>query len=196
MNKIQDWYDDDDYRDYTTINNVIKEVKAKGRNEYGWQNGKIRKDYFVGNIIEFLEGLKPYATRLSREDFEYIMENGEVDNTYNWSAKISNDLDFHYIKGEGCIISVHLEGDVRANYSRYFSIKDIDNIYDSDGVFQSKPINERFTAEINCMGYYIDIYDNETDERYEECPEDELDNILNWIEENVEEDEYEDEEDF
>lgn len=183
MKRINDWYDDDDYQYYSSLDEVIEEVKAANEKSGGWiwENGKIRDDVFVCDVIQLLESLRDCEVRLSKKTFNNILENGKVDNTYNWGANISNDLNLGWIDGKGCLIRVHLGGDVRGNYSNYFSIESLEDLYEAEGMYQYKAINERYSADMECFREGFEVYDNDEDDTIGECYEMELDDVLEWI---------------
>lgn len=185
--KIKDgWYDEDEYEYYSSIDDVINEVKAAGEGGWIWENGKIRDDVFVCDIFEVLEAMKSIETHIDKETFDEILENEDGgDNTYNWGANISNDLDFRWKKGVGCIVKVHLGGDVRGNYSNWFSVESEEAmLYLDDGVYQYKSINDRYTADMNAFSEGFDVYDNEEGDDIGTCYAMELEDVLKWIEEN------------
>ena len=116
-------------------------------------------------IDEYLE--------LLEDEFE-LME-GKSDNTYNWSAPVSNDFYFHIYKNlrddNSLIIkiAIHRYGDVRCNYTDEFCI-----IVDSEEEFygilcESDKFN---TVEIDGKKYDIDTrifndtFDVNTEEGY------------------------------
>ena len=85
----------------TRLENVIEEVKAArtGVNR-PWifdEDGNIREDVLVGDVIPLLEELKEYEIDITDEEIEEFINDEETkgDNTYNWGANISNDLQIH-----------------------------------------------------------------------------------------------------
>ena len=90
---------------------------------------------------------------------EGLLMEGKSDNTYNWSAPVSNDFYFYIYKNlrdDNLIIkiAVHRYGDARYNYTDEFCI-----IVDSEEEFfdivcESDKFN---TIEIDGKNYYIDI---------------------------------------
>ena len=89
---------------------------------------------------------------------EGLLMEGKSDNTYNWSAPISNDFYFYIYKNlrdDNLIIkiAIHRYGDVRCNYTDEFCI-----IVDSEEEFfdilsESDKFN---TIEIDGKEYYVD----------------------------------------
>ena len=90
---------------------------------------------------------------------EGLLMEGKSDNTYNWSAPVSNDFYFYIYKNlrdDNLIIkiAIHRYGDVRGNYTDEFCI-----IVDSEEEFfdilsESDKFN---TIEIDGKEYYVDI---------------------------------------
>ena len=89
---------------------------------------------------------------------EGLLMEGKSDNTYNWSAPVSNDFYFYIYKNlrdDNLIIkiAIHRYGDVRCNYTDEFCI-----IVDSEEEFfdilsESDKFN---TIEIDGKEYYVD----------------------------------------
>lgn len=191
MERVKDdWGDNNEYQDYKSIDEVIEEVRTYGQGGWIWENGKIRDDVFVCDVLQVLEGMKGYETQLDEETFNRILEEGDGDNTYNWGANISNDINITELKGVGCIMMVHLGGDVRGNYSCYFSVTSWEDIiYDGELEMQYKEINERYSADMYAFREGFDVYDNEAGDTIGECYAMELEDVLEWIEENADEEE-------
>lgn len=179
-----------DYNDLKSIDEVIAEVKKYGTGSWIWDGTEIREDVFMANIFPILEDLKDYEIDMDEETFNYILENGTGGNTYNVGANISNDIDFSYVENLGAILKIHLGGDIRANYSYYFAIESIDELYECESIYQYKDIDDRYTADIDAFSEGISIYDTVNGEDVGECYEIEKDYVLKWIEDNV--NEYED----
>ena len=101
-----------------------------------------------------------------------LVEEGTSNNTYNWSAPISNDFYYHIYKNlrdDNLIIkiAIHRYGDARCHYTDEFCI-----IVDSEEEFfdilcESDTFN---TVEINEKKYYIDI--RLFNDMFEVCTED------------------------
>ena len=189
------------------LNNIISElknlkgteVKIFGQN-YNYPN-EVGADTI--DTIDILENLLPYEISNQFAIYNYLDEEEEeilqvpfeeyclieeyeetgADNTYNWNAPISNDINFkiyescHY---DGIIVelAVHKYGDVRCNYTDecYLQFNYIEEFYDAlldcnkyftitkDGIEYSVTIdilNEcptiEFETEENCE--YIEDYE-------------------------------------
>ena len=84
---------------------------------------------------------------------------GKIDNTYNWSAPVSNDFYFHIYKNlrdDNLIIkiAIHRYGDVRCNYTDEFCII-VDSEEEFYGILCESDIFN--TIEIDGKNYYIDV---------------------------------------
>lgn len=167
------------------ISEIIKQVKSYGTRGWIWDNGKIRDDALVCDIFPILESLEEYEVQLDDEDIARIYEDGDADNTYNWSANISNDLDFRYIEKVGCIVQVHLSGDVRSNYTDFFAIESLDCILQCPDIYQTKKINNRYFADINALSDTYEVYDTETNESVGDFYEIDRNELIKELEEKL-----------
>lgn len=179
-----------DYEDLKSIDEVIRQVRAGGTSGWIWDGDHIRDDIFVCDIFPILEDLKYSEIDMDEDTFDYIMLEGDGDNTYNWSANISNDIDIRYVKGKeylGAILMVHLAGDVRGNYSSYFAIENISALYECDAAYQYKAITDKYTADMSALSEGFEVYDTDTGDEIGTCYDMELSDVLDWISENTEE---------
>ena len=113
------------------LDKVIEEVKEARKGEKRpWifdDKGNIKDDVLICDVLPLLESLKEYEIEISNSEIEKYLESEyySAENTYNWSARISNDLDWKIYKKDNlniAIIMVHLYGDIRCGYSDYFVI--------------------------------------------------------------------------
>ena len=159
----------------TRLENVIEEVKAARTGVYRpWifdENGNIREDVLVGDVLPLLEELKEYEIDITDDEIEEFIKDKETkgDNTYNWGANISNDLLINSQEHNDevtLVMAVHLRGDIRVNYSDYFAVKmrSFYEFYELESMFQYKNITETLVANINLMDEYYAVYDYEHDE--------------------------------
>ena len=173
----------------TRLENVIEEVKTAHTGENRpWifdENGNIREDVLVGDVIPLLEELKEYEIDITDEEIEEFINDEETkgDNTYNWGANISNDLQIHSQEYDGeitMVIAVHLRGDVRVNYSDYFAVKmrGFYEFYELESMFQHKDITNTLAADINLMSEGYSVYDYEHDDDLGEFYEIEIKDAL------------------
>lgn len=173
----------------TRLENVIEEVKAvrTGTNR-PWifdENGNIREDVLVGDVLPLLEELKEYEIDISDDEIEEFINDDETkgDNTYNWNANISDDLQIHsqeYDDEITMVIAVHLRGDIRANYSDCFAVKmrGFYEFYELESILQHKHITDTLVADINLIYEWYNVYDYEHDEDIGEFYEIEIKDAL------------------
>lgn len=177
---------------------IIEEVKnARKGNNRPWiydENGNIKDDVLVVDVLPILESLKDYECTLF--DADYIFENGEeieCGNTYNWSANISNDINYQVYKIDNlyfAVVMVHLLGDVRGNYTDYFVI-DMGNfnsfvefLYDycDEKLYDYKEINDRYVADLFALSEVYTVYDTEIGDDIGEFYDIEVADLLKNIE--------------
>ena len=158
----------------TRLENVIEEVKAVRTGAmHPWifdERGNVDKDVLVGDVIPLLEELKEYEIDITDEEIEEFINDEETkgDNTYNWNANISNDLQIHsqeYDDEITMVIAVHLRGDIRGGYSDYFAVKmrGFYEFYELESMLQHKDITDTLVADINLMSEGYSVYDYEHD---------------------------------
>ena len=173
----------------TRLEKVIEEVKSvRTGSGCAWifdENGNIRDDVLVGDVLPLLEELKEYEIDITDEEIEEFINDKETkgDNTYNWGANTSNDLQIHsqeYYDEITMVIAVHLRGDVRANYSDYFAVKmrGFYEFYELESMLQHKDITNTLVADINLMSEGYSVYDYERDEDLGEFYEIEIKDAL------------------
>ena len=173
----------------TRLENVIEEVKTARTGVYRpWifdENGNIREDVLVGDVIPLLKELKEYEIDITDEEIEEFINDEETkgDNTYNWNANISNDLQIHsqeYDDEITMVIAVHLRGDIRGGYSDYFAVKmrGFYEFYELESMLQHKDITDTLVADINLMSEGYSVYDYEHDDDLGEFYEIEIKDAL------------------
>ena len=178
------------------LDNVIDEVKnARLSENRPWiydDNGNIKEDVFVFDMLKLLEALK-------EDDVEFYVEDEEIenaydnydtaDNTYNHGCNISNDLNYH-ILGNIAYISVHLYGDIRGGYSETFAIDmgDYNSLIEflysefEEDIYQIKDIKEtNYSVTMNMFYEGIDVYDYENQKDFEQIYEIEAEDIIKEI---------------
>ena len=173
----------------TRLEKVIEEVKAAhtgvNRPWIFYENGNMREDVLVGDVLPLLEELKEYEIDISDNEIEEFINDKKTkgDNTYNWCANISNDLLIYsqeFYDELTLVIAVHLRGDVRANYSDYFAVKmrGFYEFYELESILQHKHITDTLVADINLMDEYYTVYDYEHDDYLGEFYEIEIKDAL------------------
>ena len=86
------------------LDNVIKQVKeARNGKNKPWifdDKGNIKDDVLICDVLPLLESLKEYEIEISNSEIEKYLESEyySAENTYNWNANISNDLDWKIYK--------------------------------------------------------------------------------------------------
>lgn len=160
----------------TRLEKVINQVKEfrKGENR-PWifdDNGNVRNDVLCCEVLDVLEELKRYELNVSDEWIDNFLNNEDVegDNTYNWGANISNDLNMNsLINKDGeeiMVIMVHLFGDIRGGYSDYFAVK-FDNryeFYELESAIQTKDVSDSMVADLRIFSETYNVYDYEKGE--------------------------------
>ena len=173
----------------TRLEEVIEEVKAVRTGAmHPWifdESGNVHKDVLVGDVIPLLEELKEYEIDITDEEIEEFINDEETkgDNTYNWNANISNDLQIHsqeYDDEITMVIAVHLRGDIRGGYSDYFAVKmrGFYEFYELESMLQHKHITDTLVADINLMSEGYGVYDYEHDKDLGEFYEIEIKDAL------------------
>lgn len=160
----------------TRLENVIEQVKdARNRGNRAWiftEDGNVADNVMCCEVLDLLEELKRYEIDVSDEWIEDFVNNPEVkgDNTYNWGANISNDLNMNYIVNDDgeeiMLIMVHLYGDIRGGYSDYFAVK-FDSeyeFYELENATQSKDVNDHMVADLSIFSDTYNVYDYEKQE--------------------------------
>ena len=181
------------------LDGIIADVKAaRGGANRPWiydDSGNVASGVICGDVIPLLEALKEYELDVTDEQVDDLLaEATDRDNTYNWGANISNDLNLDFctdveINGDYydnvMVIMVHLHGDIRGGYSDYFVVplswEDLYEDFD-DAVYQSIPINDRYTADVNIFSEGYTVYDHETGDDVGEFYEPEVEDLLKELE--------------
>jgi hypothetical protein len=177
----------------TRLENVIEQVKAArtGVNR-PWiftEDGKIADNIMCGEVLDVLEELKGYEISVSDEWIENFKSNPKVkgDNTYNYNANISNDLNMDYLENDDgeviMLIMVHLYGDIRCGYSDYFAVRfdSMYEFYELESAIQVKDVNEHMVADLNIFSETYNVYDYEKQEDVGDFYELELADLLEEI---------------
>ena len=161
------------------LDKIIQQVKsARGGANHPWiydDSGNIASSVICGDVIPLLEALKDYELDVTDEQVDDLLaEATNSDNTYNWGANISNDLNIDFCKDveingdyydNVMVIKVHLYGDIRGGYSDYFVVPlSWEDLYENfdDVVYQSILINDRYSADVNIFSEGYTVYDYET----------------------------------
>lgn len=175
---------------------AISEIPVVGIEDWGKDN----ELNFVLDTKALLSGLKEFEVKIpkylydnaSYDDWsngidDYLMEfvdidpdSGKSDNTYNWSACLTHDLEMTaYDTPNGYFLkaSAHRDGDVRGNYTTEFLLKfnSIDDFYDAIYTISSELENvvelgdKQYVIRPNFFSQYVDIYEAGTDNVWEDA---------------------------
>ena len=141
--------------------NILEEME---KYELGWYDFRYYTEDEDGNEIEvdIFEGCETGEQILDvLEEYGYIEDTYfAADNSYNWSAPVSNNFDFKLYKdfvSDGVFVdfSVHRFGDVRGNYT--------DSViyhFDSIGEFYELLSNCNKYVQIGNYGVVVDIFND------------------------------------
>ena len=176
------------------LETVIEQVKnARMGKATAWifnNEGRIKNNIIVGEVLDLLEEMKQYEINVSDKAL-INMDNIDWrktrhDNTYNVSANISNDIDYKAIEKEDyCLflVKIHLYGDIRINYSDYFVLKmdDFESFFELDSWIQLKVLNERYCADINLLSETYPVYDYENQQFVDEFYDLKIEDVLQQI---------------
>ena len=153
----------------TTLKDVIETVKTYRDAWIYDDNGDVKEDVMVIDFLNVLDDLKEFEDAdVDKEAVAELWNNDytRADNSYNWCANTSNDFEYRSGKIDGedyVLLAVHLYGDARCNYTDYVALKmDLDDFFSLDSWYDFKPINDRYTADINGLSDSYNVYDNET----------------------------------
>ena len=175
-----------------TIDEIIKDLTENCLGGWIYENGKIKDDVLCVDTRELLEEFKqfelPYdeamelcenLITLHGEDAMETMFSeftfGDIatksDNTYNWSANISHDINFDCFKYDDekyVAIMVHRGGDVRGNYTYYAILKcDFYNLFDLE-FYPTKDITgTNLVADLRWYAEDYSVYNYETQEDFD-----------------------------
>ena len=141
--------------------NILKDMEEY---ELDWYDFRYCTEDEDGNEIEvdIFEGCETSEDMLDTlEEYGYIEDDYfKADNSYNWSAPVSNDFDFKlyrdFVSG-GVFVDfmVHRFGDVRGNYT--------DSViyhFESEGEFYETLLNCNKYVQIGNYGVCVDIFND------------------------------------
>ena len=164
------------------IDMAIEDLMAVRNMEVGkrpWifdDNGNVKDNVIICDIIPWLEELKDYEIEFDEELADTIRENYESwDNSYNWGANITNDIDYMLYKNY-----VLLKVDIRGNYTEEILIKDC-NIFKLENVNQYKKLTENLVADMCIFSKNYSVYDTNLGEEIGWFCEIELEDLLEKI---------------
>lgn len=177
----------------TRLEQVIEDVKERRKGKgAAWifdDNGNIREDVIVGDILPLLKELKEYEINVTDGWIDRFKRNHPNFYTYNWNANVSNDFAGWYTTESPCImvLNVHLGGDARVVWDTDFVIKvdSLEAFWSLEEMTQPKDVNDRYVADIDLISESYYVYDTETGETIGPFCEMERDDLLREIERSV-----------
>lgn len=162
---------------------VIEQIEnaRKGENR-PWiydEYGQVNNDVLTCDVLPLLNNLFEYEIEMSNSEINKFLDEIEpisCENTYNWNANISNDINWRIYKRDGytniAIIAVHLYGDIRGGYSDYFviSLGDYESFIEFcsyelfDYTVGYKQLNDKYIADFDMFSESIEVFDNDGNE--------------------------------
>lgn len=166
---VEDWGKDDELL-FTADTKVMFENLKNYEEEipkYYYDNAS--NDDWSNGIDSYLEEIKGVN-----------LNNGDSDNTYNWNAPLTHDVEFTmYEADDGCYFkgSIHRAGDVRGNYTTEFLLKFndkddcLETLFDtcSENCYNEVTIDGiKYIIEPHFFDEYVSIFDYENQESYDD----------------------------
>lgn len=159
-------------------------VRNMGVDKRPWifdDNGKIKDNVIICDVIPWLEELKDYEIEFDEELANTIKENYESwNNSYNWCANTTNDIDYMLYENY-VLLKVHILGDIRGNYTEEILIKDC-NIFELENANQYKELTDNLVADMCIFSEEYSVYDTNIGEEIGWFCEIELEDLLKEIE--------------
>ena len=178
----------------TRLETVIEQVKnARVGESRPWiydEEGEIKEEAICGEVLYLLDKMLPYEISIDDDMLGELLESDYIlaDNTYNYGANISNDLDYHIVKDEiddgyYFICMVHLFGDVRGGYSDYFvcHFDYKDEWMQLEPIYQTKYV-DKYVLTICLLSKEYEVYDMTADDHVGYFYECEVEDLLKEIE--------------
>lgn len=166
---VEDWGKDDELL-FTADTKIMFENLKNYEEEipkYYYDNAS--NDDWSNGIDDYLEEIKGVN-----------LNNGDSDNTYNWNAPLTHDVEFTiYEADDGCYFkgSIHRAGDVRGNYTTEFLLKFNDKDDCLETLFNTCGENCYRQVTVDGVDYtilphffneYVDIWCPSTQENYDD----------------------------
>lgn len=184
---VEDWGKDDELL-FTADTKVMFENLKNYEEEiprYYYDNAS--NDDWSNGIDSYLEEIKGVN-----------LNDGDSDNTYNWNAPLTHDVEFTmYEADDGCYFkgSIHRTGDVRGNYTTEFLLKFndkddcLETLFDtcSENCYRQVTVDGvDYTVSPHFFNEYVDIWSSETQENYDDVYCDCIERLKEIIAENKE----------
>ena len=182
---VEDWGKDDELL-FTADTKVMFENLKNYEEEipkYYYDNAS--NDDWSNGIDSYLEEIKGVN-----------LNDGDSDNTYNWNAPLTHDVEFTmYEADDGCYFkgSIHRTGDVRGNYTTEFLLKFndkddcLETLFDtcSENCYRQVTVDGvDYTVSPHFFNEYVDIWSSETQENYDDVYCDCIETLREIIAEN------------
>ena len=193
----------------TTIDEIIKDLTENCLGSWIYEDGKIKDDVLIVDTRDLLKEFKQFE--LSSDEAMELCENlialhgedametmfseftfggiaTESNNTYNWSANISHDINYDEFEYDGekyVAIMVHRGGDIRGNYTYYAILKcDFCGLLEVE-FYPSKDIEgTNLVADLKWYSECYDVYDLDTNETYDGYWQTEMSDLLLQLKED------------
>lgn len=182
---VEDWGKDDELLFTADTKVMFENLKSYEEEIPKYYYDNASNDDWSNGIDSYLEEIKGVN-----------LNNGESDNTYNWNAPLTHDVEFTiYEADDGCYFkgSIHRAGDVRGNYTTEFLLKFndkddcLETLFDtcSENCYRNVTVDGvDYTVSPHFFNEYVDIWNSETQESYDDVYCDCIDKLKEIIAEN------------
>lgn len=182
---VEDWGKDDELL-------FTADTKVMFENLKNYEEEIPKYYYDNASNDDWSNGIDGYLEEIKGVD----LNSGDSDNTYNWNAPLTHDVEFTiYEADDGCYFkgSIHRAGDVRGNYTTEFLLKFNDKddcleaLFDSCAGFCQREVkleNTTYVITPHFFNEYVDIYNLDTDETYDDVYCDCIERLKEIIAEN------------
>lgn len=192
-----------------TIDEIIKDLTENCLGGWIFENGKIKDDVLCIDTRDLLEEFKqfelPYdeAMKLCENLIALHGENAmegmfcgftfggiatKSDNTYNWSANISHDINFDCFECDDekyIAIMVHRSGDIRGNYTFYAILEcNLEDLYELEFYPSIDIEGTNLVADLKWYSDTYDVYNLDTNEAYDGYYHTEMSDLLLQLKED------------
>ena len=182
---VEDWGKDDELL-------FTADTKVMFENLKNYEEEIPKYYYDNASNDDWSNGIDSYLEEIKGVD----LNSGDSDNTYNWNAPLTHDVEFTiYEADDGCYFkgSIHRAGDVRGNYTTEFLLKFVDKddcletLFDtcSENCYRSVTVDDvEYVVSPHFFNEYVDIWNTKTQESYDDVYCDCIDKLKEIIAEN------------
>ena len=182
---VEDWGKDDELL-------FTADTKVMFENLKNYEEEIPRYYYDNASNDDWSNGIDGYLEEIKGVD----LNSGDSDNTYNWNAPLTHDVEFTiYEADDGCYFkgSIHRAGDVRGNYTTEFLLKFndkddcLETLFDtcSENCYRNVTVDGvDYTVSPHFFNEYVDIWNSETQESYDDVYCDCIDKLKEIIFDN------------